>query len=96
MTKNHIMAEKTVIETRSVFRVADELEQLQGYLRIMRELITDQLCSYSVDDTESMGNSLERIHFLVNLLPEKLEEMSALNRELFSFSKKLELEDIPA
>lgn len=81
------MAEKTVPETRSVFQVADDLEQLQNYLRITRELMTDQLCGYEVDNNESMNSSLEKIHLLTNMMHEKIAHMTVLNEELFSFCR---------
>lgn len=90
------MAEKTVIATRNVFQVADDLEGLHDYFRIIRELLTDQLCVYSPEDEESMSASLERIHFLVNLIPEKLTHMQAMSAELFALAEAQKVDGIAA
>lgn len=81
------MAEKTVIETRTIFKITEDLEQLHDDFRIMQGMLIDQLCSYTPGDEESMGLSLERIHFLINLIPEKLANMKVMSAEMFVLDK---------
>lgn len=70
------------LDSRKVFSIASDLDDINQHLRVSHDMVIDQLCEFTTNDLGSTLKALERIHFLMNQIPQKLSEAMALNDEL--------------
>jgi hypothetical protein len=70
------------LDSRKVFSIASDMDEINQHLRVSHDMVMDQLCDFTTNDLGSTLKVLERIFFLTSQIPQKLSEAMALNDEL--------------
>lgn len=81
----------TSLDSRAVFSIASEMDEIHNHLRISHDMVVDQLCECTMDDLGSLEKMHERIFFLTNQIPQKLAEVMALNEKLMELGRAARL-----
>jgi hypothetical protein len=77
------------LDSRAVFSIASDMEDIHRYLRITQDMVMDLLCDYTTNDADAQTKMYERVFLLVEQMPVKLDEMNALNCQLLEESRKM-------
>ena len=74
------------LDKRAVFSIAGDLDNIHDNLRITQDMLMDLLCDFSLTDFDAVKKMHERIFYLVEKMPTKLDELNALNDKLLALS----------
>ena len=79
------MATKNIIKA-DVNSLVGDLSTICDHLRILQEVLMDQLCEHSPGDAKSSMKFNERMYVLLDGIPQKLKQMESLHRQIIDIN----------